>query len=154
MIALTLASVDCLCSCTCVCTCVCMGCIQVCMCLQVSIAFALVFRLSLHLHCTFFCIGVAMLLALQWCCTWIAPVFVLCPICIMVGDFEKSVFSLAYAHQGMHGRMLLVAITCSCTCTAAVARAVQLCLHVREFVHVWHQQSICQYLRHAAHSQL
>ena len=33
----------------------------------------IVLRLCSHLHCSYVCIGVARLLALQWRCTWVAP---------------------------------------------------------------------------------
>ena len=104
MFALAPASADCFCGCNYVCICVCIGCVQVCMCLQVSIAFALVLRLCLHLHCTCVCSGVAMLLALQWCCTWVALVSV----CFVPSEFRKE--TLKNPHLLWH----LLAVVCRC----------------------------------------
>ena len=72
--------------------------------LQVSIAFALVLRLCLHLHCTCVCSGVAMLLALQWCCTWVALVSV----CFVPSEFRKE--TLKNPHLLWH----LLAVVCRC----------------------------------------
>ena len=72
--------------------------------LQVSIAFVLVLRLCLHLHCTCFCSGVAMLLALQWCCTWVALVSV----CFVPSEFRKE--TLKNPHLLWH----LLAVVCRC----------------------------------------
>ena len=74
------------------------------MCLQVSIAFALVLRLCLHLHCTCVCRDVAMLLALQWCCTWVALVSV----CFVPSEFRKE--TLKNPHLLWH----LLAVVCRC----------------------------------------
>ena len=105
MLALALASADCLCGCTCVCTCVCMGCMRVCMSLHVvAIAFALVLLLCLHLACTCVCIGVAMLLALHWCSTWVAPVLE----CFVPSEFRKGAF------KNLHLLRHLLAVVCRC----------------------------------------
>ena len=107
MLALALASADCLCGCTCVCTCVCMGCMHVCMSLHVvAIAFALVLRLCLHLACTCVCIGVAMLLALHWCSTWVAPVLE----CFVPSEFRKGTF------KNLHLLRHLLAVVCVGRC--------------------------------------
>ena len=103
MLALALAPAGCFCGCNYVCICVCIGCVQVCICLQVSIAFALVLRLCLHLHCTYVCIGVAMLLALQWCCTWVAPVSV----CFVPSKFRKETL------KNLHLLWHLLAVVCA-----------------------------------------
>ena len=76
------------------------------MCLQVSIAFALVLRLCLHLHCTYVCIGVAMLLALQWCCTWVAPV----PVCFVPSEFREETL------KNLHLLWHLLAVVCVGRC--------------------------------------
>ena len=104
MLALAPASADCLCGCTCVCTCVCIGCVQVCMCLQVSIAFALVLHLCLQLHCACICIGAAMLLALHWCCTWVAPVLE----CYVPSALRKETL------RNLHLLWHLLAVVCCC----------------------------------------
>ena len=74
------------------------------MCLQVSIAFALVLRLRLHLHCTCVCSGVAMLLALQWCCTWVALVSV----CFVPSKFRKETL------KDLRLLWHLLAVVCRC----------------------------------------
>ena len=74
------------------------------MCLQVSIVFALVLRLCLHLHCTCVYIGVAMLLALHWCCTWVAPVLE----CFVLSEFRKGTF------KNLHLLWHLLAVVCCC----------------------------------------
>ena len=74
--------------------------------LQVSIAFALVLHLCLHLHCTYVCIGVAMLLALQWRCTWVAPVSV----SFVSSEFRKE--TLKNPHLLWH----LLAVLCVGRC--------------------------------------
>ena len=103
-LALALAPAGCFCGCNYVCICVCIGCRQVCMCLPVSIAFALVLRLCLHLHCTHACSSVTMLLALQWCCTWVALVSV----CLVPSEFRKE--TLKNPHLLWH----LLAMVCRC----------------------------------------
>ena len=72
------------------------------MCLQVSIEFALVLHLCLHLHCTYVCIGVAMLLALHWCCAWVALVLE----CFVPSEFRKENF------KNLHLPWHLLAVVC------------------------------------------
>ena len=72
--------------------------------LQASIAFALVLRLCLHLHCTYVCIGVAMLLALQWRCTWVAPVSE----CFVLSEFRKETL------KDLRLLWHLLAVVCRC----------------------------------------
>ena len=70
----------------------------------IAIAFALVLRLCLHLACTCVCIGVAMLLALHWCSTWVAPVLE----CFVPSEFRKGTC------KNLHLLWHLLAVVCRC----------------------------------------
>ena len=72
--------------------------------LQVAITFVIVLRLCLHLHCTCVCDGVAMLLALQWRCTWVAPASV----CFVPSEFRKETL------KDLRLLWHLLAVVCRC----------------------------------------
>ena len=72
--------------------------------LQASIVFAPVLRLCSHLHCTYVCIGVAMLLALQWRCTWVAPESE----CFVLSEFRKGML------KDLRLPWHLLAVVCCC----------------------------------------
>ena len=121
MLALALASVDCLCDCTCVCTCICMGWIQVCRCLHdcfhcVCTCVVFVFTPALHLRYT----GMAIPLALHWCCTWVAPVLE----CLVSSAFWKETL------RNLHLLWHLLAVVCMGICCWLPSLAVPLALQL------------------------